>query len=134
VTEHFQIDIDDAAEIIRVAGYGFWTIEILDRHFDRLRSAIAGRRSQWRAIRVLVNLQKAEIQPAEVIERIDARTRQIYDPGDRVAIVVTSSLAKLQMRRGITRLQHDFFISEHAAVTWLRAHDRPLRSANEPRT
>lgn len=120
-TDGFQIDIDDSSQLVQVAGRGFWTLEMIDQHFDRLRAIIAGRRPKWQAVKVLVNIQEALVQPAEIIERIGIRTAQIYEPEDRVAIVVTSNLARMQMRRGVVRLQHEFFLKEYQAIAWLNA-------------
>jgi hypothetical protein len=115
------IDIDQAAGLVRVTGRGFWSPLHADHHFSRLDGVLRGIRMAGLRVRVLVDLREAAVQPAETIERISRATQEVYQPGDRVAIVVGSSLAKMQMRRIVRAANHDFFVSPSAAEMWLHA-------------
>jgi hypothetical protein len=117
-----SIDADRIDGIIHVTGIGFWTPEQVDRHFGQLRRVIDARRVPGDDVRVLVDLRAAPAQSPETAARIGLATETIYEASDRVAIVLASSLAKLQMRRVVQRARHEMFISPDAALTWLRAY------------
>ena len=114
---------DRASRVVRIRGQGFWSQELLDRHFAELRNVIAEARRHSSSLRVIVDLTKAGVQTAEISQSIEAFRNEAYGPEDRVAIVVSSSLVKLQLRRSLTRELTKFFISLNAAETWARALD-----------
>lgn len=115
------IEVDQASGLVRVTGRGFWSALHADHHFSKLDAILRGIRMAGLRVRVLVDLREAAVQPAETAERIGRATQEIYQPGDRVAIVVGSSLAKMQMRRAARIANHDFFVSPSAAEMWLHA-------------
>jgi len=121
MTGHFLIGVDDKAKVVLVEGVGFWTLTTIDTHFDYLFDVIAKQRRLARPVRVLIDVCQADIQPSDVIDRIGLRSALIYEPGDRVAIVVASSLAKIQMKRGVIGVRHEFFFSPRSAMSWLCA-------------
>jgi hypothetical protein len=111
----------DATGIVHVVGSGFWTPHDIDRHFSELDAVVRSIRQCGRKVRVAVDLRRTPAQLPETIARIGAGAERIYAEGDRVAIIVDSSLAKLQMRRVVSDAQHEMFQSPNAAMTWLCA-------------
>jgi hypothetical protein len=109
----------DARGIIGVWGWGTWTPDYTQHHFAILGRHIADVRAAGHPVRVLVNLRKAAVQPAEAIAVIRAGTDAIYKPGDRIALLVGSSLIKAQMGQLLDRAKLNFFLSETAAHMWL---------------
>ncbi len=71
---------------------------------------------------MLVDLRKSPVQSVETAGRIKAATSRIYKPGDRIAIVVQSSLVKTQMRQVVDVTTVELFISIDAAEMWLLAY------------
>ncbi len=116
---------DAAQGIIRVMGRGFWTEADIDAHFVELGHLIERVRAGGDDILALVDLSDAPVQSPDVTARITAQTRRVYRPEDRIAIVVQSSLMKMQMKRAVDRPNLEVFISRHAATTWLTAHAKP---------
>jgi hypothetical protein len=109
----------DDRGVIRVWGWGTWSPSYVDAHFVELGRMIEEVRALGLPVRVLVNLQKSAHQPPEVIVRIRAGSELIYREGDRIALVVESSLVKAQMTQLLDRSRLSFFISETAAALWL---------------
>jgi hypothetical protein len=109
----------DDRGVIRVWGWGSWTPAYTDEHFTALARYAAETRAAGLPVRVLVNLQKAGHQLPETIARIRAGVEAIYQPGDRIALVLESSLIKTQMSQVLDRAKMSFFISETAAALWL---------------
>lgn len=108
-----------AAGLIEVTGTGQWTRADADEHFAALAGVLRRAREKAGTVRVLVDLRTAGAQPAATTERIAHWTGLLYREGDRVAILVASSLLKSQMRRITTRATRELFISEDAARLWL---------------
>ena len=84
-------------------------------------------------IRVLINAVDLKPHSPEGQACVQDATGRIYQAGDKVAVLVSSSLVKMQMRRALSRGEIlNFFISESAALTWLdvqQAQDRPEAAA-----
>lgn len=115
----FKIDDRSAQGFILVEGFGFWSLAILDVHFDQLLVNMNRKREAGEKVRVLIDLREADVQPAGIVERIAQRTSEIYAREDSIAIVVASSLARMQMRRAVQRTQHEVFESMLDARDWL---------------
>lgn len=119
----FTIRQEAAGTITVTSAADLWSPEDIDRHFDRLATVIDEQRRAGQQVRVLVDLRAAPPQPTETLARIGTRTVTTYRPGDRVAIVVTSSLAKMQMRDIMRSGDNALFLSADAARLWLHAFD-----------
>ncbi len=119
---NLTISADPAFGVIRVLGVGFWTPTIIGDHFDELAFVMRPYRAAGVSVRMVVDLRKSGIQSQETIVRMQAGVKSVTRPGDRMAIVVSSSLAKIQMRRMIGGEQHEFFVSPGAAQTWADAY------------
>jgi hypothetical protein len=114
--------MDDRLGIIRVTGRGLWSPDLIDAHFAELREQVERIRRHGDDLLVLVDLIAADVQPAATAERIKANTRNLYRVGDRVAVIVGSFLAKMQLRRTLAPDIHEVFVSANAAMTWLMAY------------
>lgn len=119
---HISISPVDDQGIVRLVGYGTWSIEYMNRHFRELDPIVAAARMRVRSVMVLADLREAPVQSPDVAEIINIGTRRLYRDGDRIAIVVQSSLVKLQMKRVVDCAQVQIFISVAAAYTWLMAY------------
>ncbi|HEX7782779.1 MAG TPA: hypothetical protein VF509_08225 [Sphingobium sp.] len=120
-SDAFVVKLNPATGVIQVVGSGFWTPQDVDRHFGKLGDVVRSVRQSGRQIRVLVNLSGVPPQSLETVERIGVASARIYAKEDRIAIIVDSSLAKMQMRRVVREAQHQIFLSPNAAMTWLGA-------------
>ena len=92
--------INDDGTTIRIEGKGFYDEAETRAHFDTLARLIANRRRAGRQVKALVDLREAATQAAGTAQLIAGETNRIYcAPSDRVAIVVSSLLLKLQLKR-----------------------------------
>jgi hypothetical protein len=123
----FAQTYDEQVGIVRIVGRGFWTEAMIDSHFGELGRLVERVRGRGDDILALVDLGGAPVQRPGVAARITAHTRRIYRPEDRIAIVVGSSLVKMQIKRAVEGLNLEAFLSPDAALTWLTAHRMPVR-------
>ena len=122
MTGTLTIAIDGERGILRVVGIGSWTPAQADDHFRELRRAAERLRENGGSLLVLVDLSTANVQSDATAARIRSHTDALYAPGDRIAVIVGSCLAKMQMRRTVDLSCHEIFISPNAAMTWLTAY------------
>ncbi|MHA6724298.1 hypothetical protein [Sphingomonas sp. RS2018] len=118
---------DRASGLIYIKIEGFFDLATLERHFKAEKAAVDHWRWEGRPIRVLIDAVKLLPHSTECQARVQRETGTIYRAGDRVALQVSSSLVKMQMRRVFTQGNTlDFFLSNDAARMWLDAQpDRP---------
>ncbi len=112
---------DQAARLIRTGSHGVCTPEQVDRHFAELRAARDLMREQLGYVLILADLRGSVVQSPETTARVQAGTEASFAPDDRVALIVSSSLEKMQRKRYVTAPGRQLFISENAAIIWLRA-------------
>jgi len=126
----FEIRHDEDLEIIRVSGVGVQRVEDVDRYLAELGRSIAAMRARRGPIRLLADLRHSPVRSQPVAERLRLGNLTLYRAGDRVALLVESSLMKMQLRRNLVPEYQAIFMSANAAETWLTAHD--ARSAVAP--
>jgi hypothetical protein len=106
---------------MRLTGRGLFSIEQVEAYFTHYRRLAERMRRERGAVRVLADLREAAVQSVEVAGYVRDRGEGLRREEDRFAVVLASSLVKLQMRRVVGSPQHAFFLSPAAAETWLRA-------------
>lgn len=122
------------AGVIYVIGRGFWTDDIVNQHFAELRRTASLVRRQSKFVRVLVDLRLASVQSPAVAGRIKEETRLIWTDRDRIAVVIQSVLAKLQIDRIVSNGNHASFIAIEDArkLLGLRQLERLANSSVRP--
>jgi hypothetical protein len=116
-----MVQYDAEAQIMRLHSRGFLEPVEIDRCFVDAAKILGMMRTTGIPVRALIDAREAVIQSPASAERIRVGTRQIYLPGDRVAMLVSNSLVKMQLRRVVDGRTHELFMSENAAMVWLRA-------------
>ncbi|MBO9712788.1 hypothetical protein [Sphingomonas sp.] len=116
-----EVEFDAATGVIRLTGKGAWVTETVEACFREMVALVMQRREQRRPVLVLVDLSECAVQSDEVAAKIGLGAEKVQQPGDRVAIVVRSSLVKAQLRRTLPQ-PGEIFISASAAETWLMAY------------
>jgi hypothetical protein len=119
-----QLDIrlDEATQTLEIRCGGNWSMEDTLRYAQRTRVAVDATRARYGRVKVLIDAATGITQPPESIAHIQRMDTQIYRPADRIAIVVSSSLMKMQSKRVEMCATKEAFISRHAATTWLQAY------------
>lgn len=120
--------------VVYIIGHGFWNDAVVDEHFLELRHTAALARRNVAAVRVLVDLRDASVQSPAVAARIETETRLIWTEADRIAIILQSTLAKMQINRVVDSGNHASFIDIEDARQWLGLTPCPTTSEAAPRT
>lgn len=111
---------DEESDLVRVRSEGFLTTADVQRYGMELRDAIQRARYRTGCGKVLVATSDV-VQSADVMEAF-VKLQPLIDPNsDRLAVMVSSSLSKMQVRRSLVSANQQAFLSESAAMTWLFA-------------
>lgn len=110
---------EEGTGILIVRGSGLWTVAQMEAHFVKFHALIGRIRDRGGMVRALIDLLDVGVQRQDVGNALTRGTRNCYRTGDRVAVIVPSSLAKMQMRRLLNSPFHNYFVSENAARIWL---------------
>jgi hypothetical protein len=114
---------DDRLGIIRVAVSGFFDKQDLEKHFAAKRQIVDRWRAHGRDICMLIDAVGLKPHSPENQRFAEEAVARLYRSSDRVAMLLESSLVKMQMRRSLSHGDiANFFLSENAAITWLTAH------------
>lgn len=110
---------DRSTNFLRVVGRGFWTMDHAVEHLRGFEILLHEGRRMARPSRTLVDLREAAVLAPDVADYVHNTIRVMYRPPERAAILVASTLAKLQMRRGLNPETHQLFTSLDEAMRWL---------------
>ncbi|MBB4152290.1 hypothetical protein GGQ80_000166 [Sphingomonas jinjuensis] len=123
--EH-TIEEDRPTGVILITVKGFFDLATLRIHFAQCAAIVGCWRAADRPIRVLIDAVDLKPHSPEGQACVQEATSRIYRSGDKVAIVVCSSLVKMQMRRALRQPDIlNLFISKSAALVWLDAFNHP---------
>lgn len=117
-----ELTVNSTTGIIKTVGTGTWDAEEVDEHYRRIEFIIADFRTHGKPIRMFADVSNADIQSPEIEAKVNAHSMRLYQPGDRIALVVKSSILKAHVREAAAQ-EMALFCSHNAAETWLLAHD-----------
>ncbi|APR53894.1 STAS/SEC14 domain-containing protein [Sphingomonas koreensis] len=118
----YEIVRDDRVKILRINSVAVQQLADVDRYLATLGDVVRDARLRFGKVRVLADLRNSPIRTQEAAERMRTGNLALYRDGDRVALIVESSLLKMQLRRTLVEYQN-IFLSPSAAETWLTALD-----------
>lgn len=118
-----DLEHDGQTGVIRITGRGVWTASAANEHFTAVAEKLLQTRARGLPIRVLVDLREAAHQSLDSLDRLRWWTANLYRSGDRIAIVVASSVVKSSFRYVPVGATRELFLSEKAARDWLLAYD-----------
>ncbi|MDR6850579.1 hypothetical protein J2Y54_000072 [Sphingomonas sp. BE123] len=120
VADQYEVIRDDRLGLLRIRCVGLRLGDEVDRYLAVLDPIVADMRACFGRVRVLADLRNAPIRTQDAADRMRAGNLRLYRAGDRVALIVESSLLKMQLRRTLVAYQN-IFVSPNAAETWATA-------------
>lgn len=112
---------DARTGIIHIVGSGLWSAATAERNFLDMQAAAATARQQMPNLRVLVDIRAAAVQTPEATARMQGHIESLWGSTDRIAVVVGSILAKMQVDRVTDSQTHRIFATIADAKAWLAA-------------
>jgi hypothetical protein len=115
----YTLVYDAKAGFIRMTVWGFWTVETVHALFAELLPMMARVKASGKPVLVISDASQFPVQSAEVgvtFNRLDPEAKRMRE---RMAMVVGSTLNKMQARRFAVP-DIEFFSSIEEAEHWLR--------------
>jgi hypothetical protein len=116
-----KVCYDSTIGIITSQSSEFLTVEEVHRFFDDLRVAIDRSRQDWQGVRLFIDATKTLVASADVMREFLAGDHLLTGERDRMAVVVSGGLNKLQAARGMRSEREKTFLSTEEAMAWLMA-------------
>jgi hypothetical protein len=116
----FTLDHDTSNEMLTVTTQGFWTLEEVDTFAAKLKLGVSEFTVCNRPLKLLIDSRDASIQTASVVAKLEQLSNDLLShSSDRIAIVVGSTLKRLQVSRSLPIEQAQVFTNVSAARSWL---------------
>ncbi|MBB5714133.1 hypothetical protein [Sphingomonas aerophila] len=120
----YRIEINEQAGRVEVVVHRVCDPREIAEDESRLLKAAAQARADLGRLRLIIDSRQVGPLPNASVERLMLLEEKLVTrDDDRIAVVVESSLAKVQLARFSKHKQVNRFVSPTAADTWLSAHD-----------
>lgn len=115
----WKIWIDEGKGRVMVTLSGLMTPEDADRFGHEMNMVMENARNRFGVLHALLDASAAPVQPAETVARLQSPEGYLQSSEDRYAVVVATSLGKMQARRLTPEDQVGIFMSMAEADEWL---------------
>lgn len=119
----FNFAFDQHTGILRVEVVGGWTMPEVERYAREAGPQFTAARKKAGHLRLLIDLMATEVLSQAIIEPLAKAGMQYSRADDRVALVVNSTLMKMQMKRMMGDLPNPIFLVREEAAAWLVSDD-----------
>lgn len=117
-----EVSYSPATGIVHCCIKGLLTAPILDEYERLLGKAATLARRHTPNVLFLFDSSEASPQPPEIVERLRVFGQAVRKPEDRLAVVVTSMLVKMQADRTMKAFAHEqVFKTVAQAEAWLKS-------------
>lgn len=125
----FSVDYDPDRGIVRLMIEGFWDAATVEAFAAETLVALRRARAETGRSLVLTDARSFQVQSLDVATAFDLAELRIGPARERMAIVVSSALSKMQGQRALAGTDTMFFTDVAAAERWLLAPASLARSA-----
>ena len=116
----YSIAIDPVG-IVRISRLTVLTAEQVDDYLETLTELLHLVRQRFQRVCVFADLRGSPVRAQKAAEQLRIGNNELYRKGDRVALLVESSLLKLQLQRNIVPEYQALFTVAEDAEAWLRS-------------
>jgi hypothetical protein len=109
--------------MLRIDASGVFDLQIARSYATDIKRIVADLRDAGSKLRVVVDRIESRVLEPGVAQILIDTYRAVLRPGDRVALVVQTSMDKAPIRTVADREETQVFLSMSAAKTWVLAYD-----------
>lgn len=125
----FDIHVDPVTSLVRIDLAGFFTVETLERFVATRAMAYQQLRCRPNQHLSLTDIRGMKIQSQEIVAAFGAILADPAYRSRRLAFVVASSLARMQLQRAIGTRDARCFTDPEEAERWVLSGDPVARAA-----
>lgn len=115
----YRLVLDQPAGLVRGEARGAWSVEQTLAYCAELEAVVAMARETCGRVRILLDRRHVSVQSIEVCAILAEANRTIFTGDDKIALVVSTSVAKVSLRQRMPHAGTKAFLSMSAAETWL---------------
>ena len=115
----FVFQIDEQKKIVHVEVSGIVSVAEAEKLNQELLANASAARRKFGSFRLVVDARLSPVQPADTINSFKPPREILISEDDRYAVVVGSSLSKLQANRVLEDNRTRAFLSMNEAESWL---------------
>lgn len=115
----FSFSFDSQAGILMVRPVGAWTLDEIGRYSDELAIHVPKARRAAGELRLLIDNRACQLATRELAEPLGRAGAQVAAVDDRIAIIVSTTLMKMQTKRLLGAAPHGVFLTEEEGRAWL---------------
>jgi hypothetical protein len=117
----FSVRYDGSTGIVEAELIGFWGPEVLVDYVPAIQKAFSLSRNQYGRAFAMFDLIQSKTMSGEFFDRYQRNGSDFVRPEDQVAVVLVSSLLKMQAKRlATTSTENSYFASRDEALAWLK--------------
>lgn len=128
----YLVEYDRARGIVRCTSSGFFTVEDVLAQRKATHIETERCRRDFGYVKILSASLDSQVQSAAVMEEAALGRWRRVDPRDRLALVVSSQLFKMQISRTFQSDAEKAFLSEAEALAWLMADSTVVPVSDKP--
>lgn len=111
----------DLAGIVRIDRLTVLTEEQVDDYLRALSDVLESVRRKFGRVRLFADLRNSPVRAQAAAEKLRIGNQELYRPGDKVALLIASSLLKMQLQRNIVPEYQALFTTVEEAEAWLQS-------------
>jgi hypothetical protein len=119
MADNYTIEMDADRRLMRVTLYGFWKTEMVAMFLEEVEHKEGKLRAAGKPYFVITDLTGFPVQTRAIADELEHHLKAWSNAGSYSAIVSSSVLAELQVKRIAEGGNRKYFHSDHDAIEWL---------------
>ncbi len=119
MTDHYTIDVDPHRRLMRATLSGFWNIQTVYAFLAEIEHKEAKLKVAGKPYFVMTDLTEFPVQTREIADELENHLKAWSNAGAFSAIISSSALATLQVKRIAEGGNRRYFCAQDNAMDWL---------------
>jgi hypothetical protein len=116
---NYTIDVDSDRRFMRVTLSGFWNIQTVSAFLSEIEHKESKLKAAGKPYFVMTDLTEFPVQTREIADELEHHLKAWSNAGAFSAIISSSALAELQVKRIAEGGNRRYFSSKNEAMDWL---------------
>jgi hypothetical protein len=130
MTSYYIIEVDTERRLMTVMLSGFWNIQTVSVFLTEIEEKESKLKAAGKPYFVMTDLTEFPVQTREIVDELEHHLKAWSNAGSFSAIISSSALAELQVKRIAEGGNRRYFSSKNDAMDWLvssglTARERP---------
>jgi hypothetical protein len=119
MTNYYTIQFETELRLMRATLSGFWNIQTVSAFLTEIEEKESKLKAAGKPYFVMTDLTEFPVQTREVVDELEHHLKAWSNAGSFSAIISSSALAELQVKRIAVGGNRRYFTSKNDAMDWL---------------